>query len=179
MKKNIVIGVSAILIIVAYGAFLNTQKENINHEGHDHHGHSHDHSRTVDSIHIFDSYAFATAASAKSGAAFMVIENLSNKDDALIEAQSDVAEITEIHENLIDPDDGMMMMRKVKRIDIAASGAVALTPTGYHIMLINLKQPLKEKEVFQVTLKFESGYETIKEITVMPAGQKPSTHMDH
>ncbi len=174
MAKKILIGGLLVFLLVAYAAFLNAQKNKLNY---DHHGH--DHSKIIDSIHIFDTYAFATAPSAKSGAAFMMIENLSDKDDALIEAKSDVAEITEIHENLIDPDDGMMMMRKVKKIDIPASGEAALTPTGYHIMFINLKNPLKEKEAFPITLKFESGYETTKEVKIMPAGQKPSSHKGH
>ncbi len=127
-------------------------------------------------ISVKEVYAFATAPNAKTGAVFMTIKNKTGMDDKLIEARSDVAEITEIHQNFIDPDDGQMMMRKVKSIDIESKGKAMLEPTGYHIMLINLKEQLIEDDLFPVTLKFESGYETIVNAVVTPAGQKPSKH---
>lgn len=132
--------------------------------------------KNTDEIIVKEVYAFATAPNAKTGAVFMTIKNKTSVNDKLIEAQSDVAEITEIHQNLIDPDDGEMMMRKVKFIDIESKGKAALEPTGYHIMLINLKEPLLEDKIFPVTLKFESGYETTVDVIVTPAGQKPSKH---
>ncbi len=120
-------------------------------------------------IKITDVYAFATAPGAKTGAAFMVIENNLKEDDRLIDAQSDIAEITEIHENYIDPDDGMMMMRKIRGIDIAMGDQAILEPKGLHIMLIKLKQPLTLGEVFDLRLVFEkSGMKTVQVKIVKP-----------
>jgi len=84
------------------------------------------------SIEIIQPYAFATTSAARSAAAFMVIQNNTNADDRLIEAASSISEITEIHQNLIDPDDGTMMMRKIKGLDIPANAAATLEPKGYH-----------------------------------------------
>ncbi len=134
---------------------------------------------TSGEIKVNEIYAFATSPNAKTGAVFMTIENNTSMDDKLIEALSDVAEITEIHQNLIDPDDGKMMMRKVKSIDIQSKGKTILEPSGYHIMLINLKEQLIEDDSFPVTLKFANGFETLVNVNITPAGQKPQKHHNH
>jgi len=57
-------------------------------------------------IMIEEPYAFATLPGSVNSAAFMVIKNEGDLDDKLIGVKSDVAKHTEIHENIIDPDDG-------------------------------------------------------------------------
>lgn len=121
-------------------------------------------------ITIHAPYAFATAPSAVNGAAFMVIENRTGMDDRLIEARSDIAEITDVHQNYIDPDDGMMMMRRVRGIELPIGGRAVLEPTGYHIMLIKLIEPLKIGDVFDLTLVFESAPAQTVQVEVVKPG---------
>jgi len=111
-------------------------------------------------ITINEPWARPSPKMATSGAAYMIIQNKGGEDDALIGATSDVSEVTEIHEMVID-DNNVMHMKPVEgqRLVIPAGGKVELKPGGYHIMLINLKHQLQEGEVVHLTLKFEKSGE--------------------
>lgn len=64
---------------------------------------------------------------------------------------------------------GMMMMQEVEAIDLPAGETVSLEPGGYHIMLIDLAEPLEIGEKFDLTLNFESYGEKVLEVEVMEA----------
>jgi hypothetical protein len=49
-----------------------------------------------------------------------------------------------------------MVMRPVERIELPAGETVALEPGGYHIMLLELVEPLVAGDTFEVTLMFEN-----------------------
>ena len=51
-------------------------------------------------------------------------------------------------------DGGVMKMRAVDKLALPAGKPVDLKPGGYHVMLMDLKQPLKEGETVPVTLTF-------------------------
>ena len=71
-------------------------------------------------------------------------------------ASTDVATRTELHTHLIDAD-GVARMRQVQAVDVPADGSVSLQPGGLHIMLIDLKQPLRADQSFPLTLRFEKA----------------------
>jgi len=50
-----------------------------------------------------------------------------------------------------------MKMRQVKEIAVKAGGQAELKPGSYHVMLIDLKAPLKEGETVPLTLTFDDG----------------------
>ena len=54
-------------------------------------------------------------------------------------------------------DGGVMKMRAIPAIDIKAGAKVELKPGGYHVMLMELKQPLKNGDRFPLTLTFEKA----------------------
>ena len=109
-------------------------------------------------IKISGVWARQSPMAATNGAAYMVIENKGRMDDALIGADANVSDVVEIHEMVID-ENNVMHMKPVEgqRLVIPAKGKVELKPGGYHIMFIGLKQPLKEGEVIDLTLKFEKS----------------------
>jgi len=111
-------------------------------------------------IKISNPWARPSPKMATSGAAYMIIENKGKEDDALIGAESDVSNNTEIHEMVVD-ENSVMHMKPVEgqRLTIPARGKVELKPGGYHIMLINLKHQLQEGEIVHLTLKFEKSGE--------------------
>jgi copper(I)-binding protein len=130
-------------------------------------------------IDVGQAYAFATSENARTGAIFMVINNNSDQAHRLINAKSTAAEITEIHQNLIDPDDGKMMMRKIKLLDLPAGKETILEPTGYHIMLIKLTEQLEEKNKISVTLNFENYADIVVPVHIVAPGKIPKFHGDH
>lgn len=113
-------------------------------------------------VEVDDPWARTSAMSQSAGAVYMHLET--NADDALLGASVDsgVAAAVEIHETTGD-DDGMMSMTPVDRIDLPAGEAVVLEPGGYHIMLLDLVEPLEIGTTFDLTLEFEvEGSRTIE-----------------
>jgi copper(I)-binding protein len=68
----------------------------------------------------------------------------------LISASSPVAGVVEIHEMTMEGN--VMKMRALPGLDLPAGKAVELKPGGYHVMLLDLKQQLKEGDTVAVTL---------------------------
>ena len=100
------------------------------------------------SLHVEDAWARATVPGQKAGSAFMTLR--ADADFVLTGASSPAAEKAEIHTMAQDGD--IMRMRALPEIRIAAGQTVHLTPSGTHIMLMNLHQPLAEGEHVALTL---------------------------
>lgn len=132
-------------------------------------------------------WARTSAAMQSAGAAYMVLENGTDVEDALVKASVDasVAKTVEIHETVASDSamgsattmagaattamggsattamggsmGGAMKMQPVDKIVVPAKGKVELKPGGYHIMLLDLAKPLVKGESFDITLTFASG----------------------
>jgi len=87
--------------------------------------------------------------------AYLILHNTDKQVHALVKATSAAARATELH-TVVD-EGGMMKMRPVAKMDVAAGGSTRLQPGGLHIMLIGLKQPLAEGANVTLTLVFEDG----------------------
>ena len=69
----------------------------------------------------------------------------------VVGVESPAAGIVEIHEMRMDGN--TMRMRGVEKLELPAGRAVELKPGGYHVMLMDLKAPLKKGETVPITLK--------------------------
>jgi hypothetical protein len=106
-------------------------------------------------------YTLATTSVQKNGAVFATftnpgIEHLSGRDLAITSAVTPVAEKAELHDHIMDGD--VMMMREVGTYYVPAEESLKLEPTGKHIMLMGLKNPLKPGDTFPVTVGIGDGY---------------------
>ena len=115
---------------------------------------------------VGDPYARASSPNAKSGAAFMVLTNLSDTDDRLIGAASDAAQRVEIHTHLEDANGVMRMVEVEDGIAIPAGASHMLQRGGDHIMFMGLTRPFADGEMVTVTLEFEVAGEMTVEIPV-------------
>ncbi len=104
----------------------------------------------------------------------------------LVEARSSAAGAVEIHEMRMDGN--TMRMRAIEGLDIPAGRSVDLKPGGYHLMLVNLKQPLKAGEEWPVTLVFEAADRSrqtvelkvpVRALNATAAGAGHGTHGGH
>ena len=102
-------------------------------------------------VTVKDPWVRATVAAQKATGAFMQIT--SAQDARLVEASSPVAGVVEVHEMVMDKD--VMKMRAVKGLDLPAGKTVELKPGGYHVMLMDLKEQMKEGATVAVTLVVE------------------------
>lgn len=89
-------------------------------------------------------------------AAFVTLENSSSTADVLVSATSSAAGMVQLHEMVMQ--DGQMVMQEKKGgIPVPANGTAVLEPGGNHIMLMELKEPIKAGEKVAITLTFSSG----------------------
>ncbi len=109
----------------------------------------------ADQISVADPYVRMAPPGAKATAAFMVIKNAGDKDAQLVSANTQAANVTELHNHIND--NGVMRMRQVKEIAVPAKGEAVLKPGGYHVMLIDMKAPLKEGDHVVIKLGFGDG----------------------
>lgn len=79
----------------------------------------------------------------------------SDADAQLVGASSPAAGMTQIH--MMKMQNGMMIMREAKSLPLPKGKTVELAPGGYHVMLMELKQPLKAGDSVPITLKVRSG----------------------
>jgi copper(I)-binding protein len=104
-------------------------------------------------IRVDHPYARATPPGARTGGAFFVLVNSAAGADRLVAASSPAARAVELHQMAMEG--GVMKMRAIPAIEIPAGGRVELKPGGYHVMLVDLKQPLKAGDRIPMTLTFE------------------------
>ena len=73
----------------------------------------------------------------------------------LVGVSSPVAGVGEVHEMKMDGD--IMKMRAVPALDLPAGKTVELKPGGFHVMLMDLKQPLMKDSKVPLTLTFKDA----------------------
>lgn len=107
-------------------------------------------------LHILQPTTRATALPGMTAVGYLQIENDGKQDDRLLGAQSSAASSIEIHQMRMDG--GLMRMRPLKDgIAVPAGSRVDLGPeaaSGYHLMLIGVKQQLQPGDKLPATLNF-------------------------
>lgn len=110
-------------------------------------------------VSIQDVWARSTPAGAHMGAIYLTMT--SSGGDRLTGAAvpHSVAGKTQIHETVMEQDStgaatGRMSMQEVESVELPAGAAVQFKPGGYHVMLIDLKQPLVSGQHVALTLTF-------------------------
>ena len=116
-------------------------------------------------ITVNDGYVKASIPGSNVTASYMTLRNTSNKAITLQKVSSTVSDRIEIHEHSMA--DGMMRMREVGEITIKANSTVVLQPSGLHLMIFSLKQPIKEKSVMPLTLYFSNDTEVKIQLPVL------------
>ncbi len=102
-------------------------------------------------VSVSGAWARGTVEGQKATGAFMQLRSADGA--ALVGVESPVAGVAEIHEMRMEGN--TMRMRAIPRLELPAGQAVDLKPGGYHIMLMNLKAPLKKGESVPIRLKFQ------------------------
>ena len=130
-------------------------------------------------VTVKDPWVRATVSQQKATGAFMQIT--SAQDARLVEAKSPVAGVVEVHEMSMEKD--VMKMRAIPELALPAGKAVELKPGGYHVMLMDLKQQMKEGGTVPLTLVIE-GKDKKRSTVEVKASIKPLTtaapaKMDH
>src|SRR6202045_1876900 len=133
---------------------------------------------------ISQAWSRATPGGAKVAGGYLTIENKGTAPDRLVGGSADIADKVQVHE--MATNNGVMTMRPLdKGLSIEPGRTVKLAPGGYHLMLLDLKSPLKQGDKVPVTLEFEKAGKVKLSLDVQgvgaqgPAGaENPSGQMD-
>ena len=132
-------------------------------------------------MQVKQAWARATPPGVQVGAAYAVIENAGSAADRLLAVETDVCQVVEIHST--SHADGRMQMRPVESVDVPAHGRVTFGPGGLHLMLVDLKQPLRAGERLPITFVFRTAGRISVQAPIAPLGsmQAPvdSAHQSH
>ncbi|BDI06398.1 copper chaperone PCu(A)C [Sphaerotilus microaerophilus] len=115
-----------------------------------------------------DAWVRATVAQQKATGLF--VQLTSSTDARLVAVGSPAAGVVELHEMAMEGN--VMKMRAVPGLDLPAGKTVELKPGGYHVMLMDLKQPIKDGDLVEVTLTIE-GKDKKRETLTLKAPARP------
>ena len=127
---------------------------------------------------VKDAWVRATAPGQNTAGVYLDIA--SNAEAALVGAVSPVANSAEMHAMRMEG--GVMKMRALQRIELPAQKTVKLAPGGLHIMLVGIKQPLREKQRIPLELTIEgagrvkSNVKVEAEVRSLTATGEPHAH---
>jgi copper(I)-binding protein len=88
-------------------------------------------------------------------AAYLQVTNDSHDTDTLLEVETPAARTVEIHQTVIQND--VASMQHINSVEIPGGGMVKFEPGGYHLMLIDLQQPLAAGNEIEISLIFENA----------------------
>lgn len=92
------------------------------------------------------------------GALYLEVANAAEDDDALTGVATSASETAELH-TTESGDNGASRMEEVEEVPVPAGETVELTSGGYHVMVLDILEPLTEGDEFTTVLTFDSGTE--------------------
>jgi len=136
------------------------------------------HDVTKGDLVISTPWSRATQPGAAVAAGYVAITNKGTTAERLISFKTDLAGQPEVHE--MSNEGGVMKMRPLpKGLVIPAGATVKLEPGGYHLMLMQLKQPLAAGQRYKATLVFEKAGPVEVEFEVRAMGDGPKKGNQH
>ncbi|MFL2840901.1 MAG: copper chaperone PCu(A)C [Pseudohongiellaceae bacterium] len=106
-------------------------------------------------VRIDNVYSREMPPTASNIAVYMTIRNFGSHGVSLESISSEIAESAMIHHSKIE--NGMMVMEHLSELYIPSLENVRLEPGGLHIMLADLRSPLRAGDLVWINLSFSNG----------------------
>lgn len=117
-------------------------------------------------VQVTDAWVNEAPPSATNNAAYITLRN-GDQADALLGASTPAARVAEVHE--VSVEGGLKRMRPVKALELAPGQVLTFAPGGLHIMLVDVKQPLRAGARLPLTLRFrKAGAVTVQAVVRSP-----------
>ncbi|MEQ9619226.1 MAG: copper chaperone PCu(A)C [Deltaproteobacteria bacterium] len=129
-------------------------------------------------IAIKDAWVREVPPASSITAVYFTIENQGNEDDKLVDVSSEISGSAEIHVTTVD-DKSVAKMEMKKEIDIPKGETIELKPGGAHIMLIDLKEPLTDKNEIDLDLTFAKAGDVEIKAVVLGIDDDHGKHNHH
>ena len=160
---KLTLSTAAALLLVACSGEMDHSKMN-------HHGSS---AASTGAVEVSSAFIRPPFTGRTTSAGFMRLEN-KGPDTRLVAASSPISPRVEIHTHLHEG--GVMKMRRIEGIDIAAGESVELKPGGYHLMMFDTVIPEGATDA-PLTLSYADGTQVTM---IVPLGDDaPEGEMDH
>jgi copper(I)-binding protein len=131
---------------------------------------------SADGLTVVDGYVREMPPGQNTTAGYFTLVNDGDQPVVLAAATSPVAARAELHSHR--QVDGVVRMEWVQSLEVPARGRLVLEPGGYHLMLIDLKRPLRAGEVVDITLLGQNGDAHPMRLPVVDMRQ-PAPARDH
>jgi copper(I)-binding protein len=126
---------------------------------------------TLGPIKISTPWTRVTPTAATVAGGFMTITNTGAQPDTLVGGTATVSGRLEIHEMAMDG--GVMKMRELKPgLVIKPGETITLKPGSFHVMFMELKEPIATGKTFKGTLVFEKAGTIEIEYAIEPFGTR-------
>lgn len=102
-------------------------------------------------VTVSDAWVRGTVPGQTSSGAYMRLRSATGA--TLLGVTTPLAGVAEIHQMRMDG--AVMRMRAVTKLPLPPGKTIELTPSGYHVMLMNLKQPLKPGEFVPLSIQVQ------------------------
>lgn len=109
-----------------------------------------------DPLQVENAFSYPSLKGTTTGVVFAKLTNIGKKHLVLVKVETAVAGRAEIHE-MKTVQAGVTQMRQLEKLTIAPKKSVNLEPGGTHVMLFDLKEPLKDGQRFTLTFKDDAG----------------------
>lgn len=116
------------------------------------------------SVGVEQAYMPALAPGQTTAAVYMKMMNHTDEEKVLNHVETDVAGMAHIHRNFYE--DGVMKMRMVHHLTLAPKETLRFEPGGYHVMLMDIAEPMEPDVTFPLVLHFEKGESMTVPVTV-------------
>lgn len=114
-----------------------------------------DEDEAEETLEVSAAWARASISSNNNSAAYMSINNPTNKQITIIGASAAaVANNVELHKSFVD-EKGVSRMTSIDKIVVPAKSSISLAPGSIHIMLFDLKRKLNTGDSFKIVLAIE------------------------
>lgn len=107
------------------------------------------------SVVVTEPYVRAPGPGMDATAAYLTMRNTGATEQALVRAATPGVRAVELHG--VFEENGLMSMRPVTTVPIAAGATVKLEPGGLHVMLLGVDHPLAAGDTVPLTLTFGDG----------------------
>lgn len=116
-------------------------------------------------LEVEDGYVRGLPPGQKNTAAFFTLHNDSERPWTLVRVETELAERVEIHRH--DHVDGMMQMRQLPSLTLAAEARERFQPGGLHLMLMGLARMPQEGEQVSLTFIDDRGERVVAQLPVV------------
>ncbi len=128
-----------------------------------------------DLLRVSGAWVSPTVPGQSVGAAYMRLR--SDQDASLVKIETDASSSAEMHQ-MISVND-VMRMRRLEQVELPAGQTVEFAPGGRHVMLIDLRHPLRVDDNVRVTLTLRLKNGRMASETVIVPVLRKATHGAH